>query len=61
MKEYLNEKNVKFENIDVSANHKASHEIVKKSGQMGFHVVDINGTVIVGFDQNAINQALGVS
>lgn len=61
VKEYLNEKKVEFENIDVSANHEAAQEMVKKSGQMGVPVLDINGTIIVGFDQNAINKVLGVS
>lgn len=33
-------------------------EMVKKSGQMGVPVIDINGRIIVGFDKEAIDRAL---
>ena len=58
VKELLNEKNVKFEDIDVGADQKAAEEMVEKSGQMGVPVTDINGTVIVGYDKEAIEKAL---
>jgi len=58
VKEFLNEKKVKFEDIDVGANQKAANEMVEKSGQMGVPVTDIDGTVIVGFDKEAIDKAL---
>ena len=32
--------------------------MLKKSKQMGVPVLDINGTIIVGFDKNAIDKAL---
>lgn len=60
VKEYLKEKNIKFEDIDVSSNQEAAQEMVKKSGQMGVPVIDINGRIIVGFDVNAITKALGI-
>ena len=58
VKEFLYEKNVKFENIDVGVDQKAANEMVEKSGQMGVPVTDINGTIIVGFDKDAIDKAL---
>ena len=58
VKEFLAEKDVKFENIDVGADQKAAEEMVEKSGQMGVPVTDINGTIIVGFDKDAIEKAL---
>jgi glutaredoxin len=33
-------------------------EMVKKSGQMGVPVIDINGRVIVGFNQPEVERAL---
>jgi glutaredoxin 3 len=59
-KQYLRQKNVQFEDIDVSMNQKAAQDMMKKSGQMGVPVLDINGQIIIGFDQHAINHALGV-
>jgi|TARA_Y100000310_G_scaffold345431_1_gene464952 glutaredoxin-like YruB-family protein len=58
LKEFLNEKNIKFENIDVGEDQKAAEEMVKKSGQMGVPVAEINGKIIVGFDKEAIEKAL---
>jgi len=57
-KEFLKEKNVKFEDIDVGADQKAANEMVEKSGQMGVPVTDIDGKIIVGFDKEAIEKAL---
>ena len=54
-KNYLTSKNVKFEDIDVSRNRKAAMEMVQKSGQRGVPVLDINGSIIVGFDQTTID------
>mgnify|MGYP006290537061 CR=1 FL=1 len=57
-KEFLKDKGVEFESKDVSSDEKARSEMVEKSGQMGVPVLDVNGTVIVGFDQGAIEKAL---
>ena len=57
-KGYLNEKNVVYETVDVGADQKAADEMMEKSGQMGVPVTDINGTIIVGFDKDAIDKAL---
>ena len=58
VKDFLNDKGIKFEDIDVGANPKAANEMVEKSGQMGVPVTEINGKVIVGFDKEAIEKAL---
>ena len=57
-KDFLKEQNIEFENIDVGADQEAAREMVKKSGQMGVPVVEIDGEVIVGFDKVAIVNAL---
>ena len=60
LKEFLKNSNVAFENIDVSSDPAKTDEMVKKSGQMGVPVIEIDGEVIVGFDRDAINQKLGI-
>ncbi len=55
--EYLKNKGIEFEVRDVSKKEYAI-EAMKKSGQTGIPVVDINGTIIVGFNQAAIDEAL---
>lgn len=57
-KDYLKEKNIAFEDIDVAANSDAAQDMVKKSGQMGVPVLEINGQIIVGWNKSAIEEAL---
>ncbi|NLD47696.1 MAG: NrdH-redoxin [Clostridiaceae bacterium] len=57
-KKYLNSKNVFFEDLDVSSDRNAAAEMIQKSGQRGVPVLDINGTIVVGFDQNEIDRLL---
>jgi glutaredoxin len=35
--------------------------MIKKSGQMGVPVIDIEGKIIIGFDQKELKKALGLS
>ena len=58
-KKFLEDNNIAFEDIDVSSNQEKSEEMVKKSGQMSVPVLDIDGKIIVGFDKDAIQKALG--
>lgn len=60
LKNFLKEKGFEFEDIDVGVNHEAAKEMIDKSGQMGVPVVDINGTIIVGFDKEKISQLLKI-
>lgn len=59
-KQYLDEKGIAYENIDVSSNEKAQKEMIDKSGQMGVPVIDIDGKIIVGFDKEKIDELLGI-
>lgn len=59
LKEWLKEKGIKFEEIDVSVNQEAAQEMIKKSGQMSVPQIEINGKMIVGFDKEKIEKALG--
>jgi len=58
-KEYLKSKNVDFDDLDVSKDREAAAEMIKKSGQRGVPVLDIDGNIIVGFDQRAIDRLIG--
>ncbi len=57
-KNYLKEKGIKFDEIDVSMNQEAADRMVNKSGQMGVPVVEINGEMIIGFDKEKIEKKL---
>lgn len=57
-KDYLKKSGVEFEERDVEHHREYAEEAVKKSGQMGIPVLDIGGTIIIGFDRPKINAAL---
>ncbi|MDP3730067.1 MAG: glutaredoxin domain-containing protein [Candidatus Omnitrophota bacterium] len=59
-KQFLKESAVVFEDIDVSINHEAAQDMIKRSGQMGVPVIDIDGELIVGFDKEKIKKSLGL-
>ena len=60
LKDFLKDKSVEFEAKDVAVDEAARAELLKKSGGMGVPVIDIDGLIIVGFDQEAIEKALGL-
>ena len=60
LKAFLEEKKVPFTNVDVGSDRAGLEEMMKKSGQMGVPVTDVDGAVIVGFDRDAIARALGI-
>jgi glutaredoxin-like YruB-family protein len=59
VKEFLDEKNKEYQDINVAADPAAANEMVKLSGQMGVPVVDIDGQVIVGWNKDALEEAIG--
>ncbi len=58
VKDYLNQKGVEFEEKDVSMDRVAAREMIERSGEMGVPQIDINGTIIVGFNRDAIDSEL---
>jgi len=60
-KAFLTEQGVSYTEVNVAANPAAAQEMIAKSGQMGVPVLDIGGTLIVGFDKKAIERALGLA
>lgn len=57
-KEFFKENNVPYQEVNVAADHKAAQEMIEKSGQMGVPVIDVDGSIIVGFDKGALKKAL---
>lgn len=55
-KKYMDSKDLKYVNKSVDKDKDALNEMVKKSGQMGVPVIDIDGSIIVGFDKEMIDK-----
>lgn len=58
VKQYLDGKGIAFTEKNVEQNPEFAEEAVGKSGQMGIPVLDIDGTIIVGFDRPNIDATL---
>ena len=57
-KEIFKEEGVDFEDVDVSKDQAAAKEMVEKSGQTGVPVVEIDGEITVGFDEDKLKKLL---
>ena len=57
-KDYFRARGVKFTEHDVSRDQRRADEMVRKSGQTGVPVIDVNGRIIVGFNQPEIERSL---
>ena len=59
-KAFFQAHNVMYDEKDVSVDSAAVDEMVKKSGQMGVPVIDVDGSIIIGFDETALREALQI-
>lgn len=60
LKDFLKEYDIEFEDINVAENEAAQKEMIEKTGQMGVPVIDIDGQMVVGFDQDKIKNLLKI-
>ena len=59
--EFLKEKGIEFEEIDVSKDEKAKEEMIKKSGKLEVPVIEIDGQIVAGFDKKKICKLLNIN
>ncbi|GIW66496.1 MAG: NrdH-redoxin [Candidatus Parcubacteria bacterium] len=57
-KEFFKANSVAYEEKDVSNDESALNEMLQKSGQMGVPVIDIDGQIVVGFDEKKLRELL---
>ncbi len=57
-KEFFGAHNVVYEEKDVARDVAARNEMVEKSGQLGVPVIDVDGKIVVGFDESELQTAL---
>ena len=57
-KEYFKAHHVSFQEFDVANDLEKRKEMIERSGQMGVPVIDIDGKLMVGFDERALEAAL---
>lgn len=59
-KEFFDANKVKYTAFDVASDLEKRKEMVHKSGQMGVPVIDIEGEIIVGFNEEKIRSILEI-
>lgn len=59
-KSFFAEKNVAFQEKNVASDVQAREEMLKKSGQMGVPVIDVDGKIIIGFDKPKLQELLKI-
>lgn len=59
-KEFFKENKVKYKELDVAENMRNRKEMLKKSGALATPVIDINGNIIIGFDEPKLKKLLKI-
>lgn len=60
LKTWLQKNNIKFADIDVSRDPDAAEQLVRRSGQQGVPQTEINGQIVVGFNQPRLKELLEI-
>jgi glutaredoxin-like YruB-family protein len=60
LKQFLNDKKIEFEDINVAENEEARKEMIEKTGQMGVPAIEIDNEIVIGFDKVKISELLGI-
>lgn len=59
-KEFFSKKSVEYQEKNVAMDAVARDEMIQKSGQMGVPVIEVDGKIIIGFDQPRLKEAFGL-
>lgn len=57
-KEYFDENNITYTNHDVAEDADKRQEMIEMTGQMGVPVIKIGDDVVIGFDQQKVEELL---
>ncbi|MGQ9602303.1 MAG: glutaredoxin family protein [Candidatus Bipolaricaulia bacterium] len=60
VKQFLDERGIPYEEYDVSEDASRAEEMIRKSGQMGVPVIEVDGEIVVGFDRSRLEELLGL-
>ena len=60
VKNYLRKNGVRYSEVDVASYQGAAQSMVSKSGQQGVPQTEIDGQMVIGFDQKKLNQLLEI-
>jgi glutaredoxin 3 len=59
-KEFFAKNGVQYEEKNVASDMQAREEMLEKSQQLGVPVIEVDDTIIIGFDKKNLEMALGL-
>ena len=59
-KEFLKKNSIQYTDVNVAGNKDAAQDMIKRSGQMGVPVIEVDDKVIVGFDEDELKKMLNI-
>lgn len=59
-KTFFKANNVPFTDYNVATDLAKRKEMIDKTGQMGVPVIDLNGEVVIGFNEEKLRSTLGI-
>ena len=60
LKAWLRRNSIPFTDVDVSRDEHAAQELVMRTGQQGVPQTDINGQIVIGFNQQRLKELLEI-
>jgi glutaredoxin-like YruB-family protein len=57
-KDFLRKNKIKFTDVNVNEDKKAAAEMIRKTGQTGVPVIDVDGEIVKGFDEVKLKKLL---
>ena len=60
VKNYLRKNGIRYTEVNVASDQSAAQSMVSKSGQQGVPQTEIDGQMVIGFDQTKLNQLLEI-
>ncbi|MBI2023624.1 glutaredoxin family protein [Candidatus Giovannonibacteria bacterium] len=59
-KEFFKVNEVQYQEKNVATDTEAREDMIKRSGQLGVPVIDVDGKIVVGFDKARLAELLGI-
>ena len=60
VKDWLKEKNIEFEDINLLEDQDAAKHMMEQTGQRGVPVIDVDGQFVIGFDKAKLANLLKI-
>jgi glutaredoxin len=59
-KSFLEANKIPYQDVDVAKDKAARDEMVRKSGALSVPVIEIDGELLIGFDEKKLKEKIGI-